>query len=271
MPGPRPVSPQRAQTAPTQPESRVGRGASERPVKETLRRPLPPVMLPTAPPVLPVLPHAEHVRQFIAVLLRDDDQAVMDFALGLVENGMSPDALYEEVFAESARVLGDMWCEDDCSFYDVTVGAGRIHRLIREFSHQFQAEQRYPGGTGRILLACAADEQHSLGIALLAEFFVRDGWDVHIGPGLGSEALLDKVRESDYDILGFSVAVTARISKLQQDIRRARQVSRKRDIQVLVGGQLIFADPSLTQRIGANGYALDARSAVREARRLITA
>ncbi len=264
MSGPRPVSPQGAQTATTPQGSRAGRGGTPRPQQvEPLRMP--------APTSAPSSVHEEQVMQFIAILLREDDQAALEFALGLTEKGMSADDLYEGVFADAARKMGEMWSTDDCSFYDVTVGTGRIHRLVREFSHQFQSEQRYPGGTGRILLACAADEQHSLGIALLAEFFVRDGWDVHIGPGLGSEGLLDKVRESEYDLLGFSVSVSGRISKLQQDIRRARQVSRKRDIQVLVGGQLISADPSLSQRIGADGYAVDARSAVREARRLIHA
>jgi methanogenic corrinoid protein MtbC1 len=164
-----------------------------------------------------------------------------------------------------------MWTDDDCSFYDVTLGTGRIQRLVREFSHQFLADYAYPGSTGRILLCSAPDEQHSLGIAVLAEFFVRDGWDVHVGPGLGSEALLDKVREGEYHLLGFSVAVTSRLSKLQQDIRRARQVSRNPDIKVMVGGSLITEDPSLAERIGADGFATDAASAIAEARRLLPA
>lgn len=211
------------------------------------------------------------VQRFIAVLLAHDEQASTAYAKELTERGLSAEDLYEGLFAQAARTMGEMWSSDDCSFYDVTVGTGRIHRLIREFSHQFLADNHYPGATGRVLLSCANDEQHSLGIAVLAEFFVRDGWDVQIGPGLGSEGLLDKVRESDYNLLGFSVSVSSRISKLQQDIRRARQVSRNRDIRVMVGGQLITSDPSLAERIGADGFALDARTAIREARRLLSA
>ncbi len=220
------------------------------------------------------LPRAEQpidVPRFIRLLLAHDEQAAFAFAQDLVERGVSTERLYEGLFAESARRLGDMWATDDCSFYDVTLGTGRIQRLVREFSHQFLADYSYPGSTGRILLCSATDEQHSLGIAVLAEFFVRDGWDVHVGPGLGSEALLDKVRESEYHILGFSVAVTARLSKLQQDIRRARQVSRTSGVKVIVGGSLITEDPSLAERIGADGYAIDATSAIAEARRILTA
>jgi methanogenic corrinoid protein MtbC1 len=211
------------------------------------------------------------VPRFVRILLSHDEQAAHAFAADLIERGATTAQLYEGLFASAARELGAMWLTDDCSFYDVTLGTGRIQRLIREFSHQFLADYRYPGSTGRLLLCSAADEQHSLGIAVLAEFFVRDGWDVHVGPGLGSDALLDKVRENDYNLLGFSVAGTGRISKLQQDIRRARQVSRNRDIKVMVGGFLITEDPSLAERIGADGYAIDATSAIAAARRMTSA
>lgn len=220
---------------------------------------------------MPRRDQALDVSRFIRILLAHDEQAAFAFAQELVERGVSTEHLYEGLFAESARRLGEMWTTDDCSFYDVTLGTGRIQRLIREFSHQFLADYAYPGSTGRILLCSATDEQHSLGVAVLAEFFVRDGWDVHVGPGLGSEALLDKVRESDYHLLGFSVAVTSRLAKLQQDIRRARQVSRNAGLRVMVGGSLITEDPSLAERIGADGYATDATSAIAEARRLLTA
>lgn len=213
---------------------------------------------------------AVDVSRFIRILLSHDEQAAHAFAGELAERGIPTAELYEGLFAAAARELGEMWLSDDCSFYDVTLGTGRIQRLIREFSHQFLAEYRYPGSAGRLLLCSATDEQHSLGIAILAEFFVRDGWDVHVGIGLGSDNLLDKVRESEYHLVGISVAGTARISKLQQDIRRVRQVSRNPDIKVLVGGHLITHDPSLAERIGADGYAIDATSAIAEARRVIT-
>lgn len=211
------------------------------------------------------------VARFIKILLSHDEQAAHALASELLERGASAEQLYELLFAEAARKLGEMWLTDDCSFYDVTLGTGRIQRLVREFSHQFLVDNVYPGSTGRLLLCSAADEQHSLGLAVLAEFFVRDGWDVHVGPGLCSEALLDKVRATDYHMIGFSVAVTSRIAKLQQDIRRVRQVSRNPDIRVMVGGSLITEDPSLAERIGADGYATDAASAVVAARQLLPA
>lgn len=214
---------------------------------------------------------APRFQLFVQTLIAHDDEAASRFVHALLGEGIGAQQLYESYFTPAARILGEMWCNDDCSFYDVTVGTGRIQRLVREVSHQFLGEPPFPGSTGRILLACASGEQHSLGVAILAEYFVRDGWDVQLSQGIGSEGLLDNVTGNEYNLLGFSVALTDHIGKLQMDIRRIRQVSRKRDIKVLVGGAVIIADPSLAKRMGADGYANDASSAVREARRLLLA
>lgn len=206
---------------------------------------------------------------FVKALLSPDDDVAMHFVDRLLEAGMTPQSLYEECFTPAARILGEMWETDECSFYDVTVGTGRIQRMVRELSHRFLADQAFPGSMGRIILACAPGEQHSLGVAILAEYFAKDGWDVHLSSGLGSEGLLDKVKESDYNLLGLSVSGSDRLAVVKREIQMIRQVSRNRDIKILVGGYVVSADPSIVRRLGADGFAPDAASAVREARRML--
>lgn len=206
---------------------------------------------------------------FVKALLSPDDEVAMHFVDRLLDAGMTPQSLYEDCFTPAARILGEMWETDECSFYDVTVGTGRIQRMVRELSHRFLADQAFPGSTGRIILACAPGEQHSLGVAILAEYFAKDGWDVHLSSGLGSDGLLDKVREADYHILGLSVSGSDKVSVVKREIQMIRQVSRNRDIRVLVGGYVVSADPSVVRRLGADGFATDASNAVREARRML--
>jgi MerR family transcriptional regulator, light-induced transcriptional regulator len=206
---------------------------------------------------------------FIRALLSPEDEQAAHFVDRLLDAGMTPQSLYEDCFTPAARLLGEMWEQDECSFYDVTVGAGRIQRMVRELSHRFLSEQSFPGSAGRILLGCAPGEQHSLGVAILAEYFVRDGWDVQLSSGVGAEGLLDKVRESEYNLVGLSVSGTERVAVLRRQIQKLKQVSRNRDIRILVGGYVIASDPTWVRRLGADGFATDAGSAVREARRMM--
>jgi methanogenic corrinoid protein MtbC1 len=208
------------------------------------------------------------VTDFADTILSADEAAPGAFVRTLMRDGMAPGAILEQVFAPAARILGQRWETDDCSFYEVTLASGHIQRLVRAISPLFLADRAPTGSMGRMLLTCAPGEQHTLGTLIIAEHFIRDGWDVHLMTTYGSDILLDMVRKTEYDCLGVSISCTQYVSGLRRDIRRVRQMSRNADIRVLVGGHLFGADPSLVQQLGADGHATDADAAVALARRL---
>lgn len=208
------------------------------------------------------------VTDFADTILSADEAAPGAFVRSLLRDGMPPGTILEQVFAPAARILGERWEQDDCSFYEVTIASGHIQRLVRAISPLFLTDRALFGSMGRMLLTCAPGEQHTLGTLVIAEYFIQDGWDVHLMTVYSSDLLLDTVRKSDYDCLSVSISCSQYVSSLRKDIRRARQVSRKSDIRVLVGGHLFGDDPSLVQQLGADGFATDAVSAVAEARRL---
>ena len=208
------------------------------------------------------------VADFTETLLSGDDSAPGAFVRSLLKQGVAPGTLLEDVFTQAARELGQRWVSDDCSFYEVTIAAGHIQRLVRAISPLFLANGAIHGSMGRMLLTCAPGEQHSLGTMVIAEYFIRDGWDVHLMTIYGADILLDMVRKADYHCLGVSVSCDQHVAGLRKDIRRVRQVSRNPDIKVLVGGQLFMMESNTTDLLGADGFAIDATSAVAEARRL---
>ncbi|MFM8566889.1 MAG: B12-binding domain-containing protein [Gemmatimonadota bacterium] len=208
------------------------------------------------------------VEQFTEAILSPDEAAPGAYVRELLRQGVSPATLIEEVFTPAARVLGERWKTDECSFYEVTLASGHIQRLLRAVSPLFLADSAPLGSTGRMLLTGASGEQHSLGSLVIAEYFIRDGWDVHLLTTYSPDILLDMVRKTAYHCVGFSVACTQHLPGLRKDIRRVRQVSRNNDIRVLVGGQLLDSEPSLAEDLGVDAVATDAESAVLMARRL---
>lgn len=207
------------------------------------------------------------ISEFTLALLSADESAAGDLMRGLLARGTSPEAVFEDLFAPAARRLGEMWETDDCSFYEVTIGSGRIQCLMRELAAQLTAPTRF-GGTGRVILSLAPGEQHSLGMMIVAEHLLRDGWDVHFLSSYNDEYLLDKVQETHYDCVGFSISCTKHLAGLARDIKRIRQMSTNRDIRIVVGGPLVTKDPTIVARVGADGHAVNGAMAVTEARRL---
>ncbi|MFM8603085.1 MAG: B12-binding domain-containing protein [Gemmatimonadota bacterium] len=207
------------------------------------------------------------ISEFTLALLSAEEGAAGDLMRGLLARGVSPEGVFEDLFAPAARRLGVMWEDDDCSFYEVTIGSGRIQCLMRELATQLSTFPS-PGATGRVILSVAPGEQHTLGTMVVAEHLLRDGWDVHFMSSYDEEYLLDKVQEIRYDCVGLSISCTRHLNGLARDIKRIRQLSTNRDIQVILGGPLVTNDPKIVARVGADGYGVDGLSAVTEARRL---
>lgn len=213
----------------------------------------------------------DDVTAFVAAVRSQDDSRGAQFVRSVLAEGATVEAVYLDLLAPSARRLGDMWDNDECDFVEVTVALGRMQRLLRDLSQVFLAESGHAEPVGNILLTCVPGEQHTLGIIMVGEFLLRDGWRVLVGAPWTDSDLLSMVATEWYDVIGFSVGTESRLSVLRRDIRRLKQASRNPHVQIMVGGQLFADDPSLAEQVGANAIATDAREAPVIARSLLPA
>lgn len=211
------------------------------------------------------------VSLFVDAGLGVDDAAATAFVQDLLADGVTVEAIYLDLLAPAARELGTRWEEDECSFVDVTVAMGRVHRVLRDLSQAFQADGAVADHAGQVLLTCLPGEQHTLGLIMVAEFLIRDGFRVHVGSPWAEADLLDLVRTEWFDVVGFSAGCESRLSTLKREIQRLRAVSRNPRLQVLVGGQIFSLDASLVERVGADGWAPNAASSAETVRALCAA
>lgn len=232
----------------------------------------PPVASACAIPVGEVAPAGAPdpmVAAFVRAVLAPSDGDVRMLVDDVLARGVSVQSIYLDLLAPAARALGDMWQDDACDFVEVTTGVGRLQLILRDLSQMFVRDRPDEEIAGRVLLACMPGEQHSLGLFMVAEFFVRDGWEVHVGPPLSGEELLADVRSEWYDIVGFSVSCDSRLDHLKREIRRVRQASRNRDVLILTGGRAFNDHPDLLRRVGADASAANAELAPEVARQML--
>lgn len=202
------------------------------------------------------------------VLARDCD-AARRFVDALHDRGASFEHLYLEVVAPAARRLGDFWTDDRCHFTDVTLAVSRLHQMLHLLGHVFYAEDPHAELTRRALLLPAPGEQHSFGLAMVAEFFRRAGWDVWSGATLGRADLLRLVGRERFDLVGLSTGCDAKLDALPTLVHAVRHRSRNPDLGVFVGGPAFLAHPELATAVGADATALDGRQAVAQAEELL--
>ncbi len=189
------------------------------------------------------------------------------------ERGVPPELIYLQLFAPAARLLGDLWLVDHCSFSQVTLGLWRIQGLMHEMSPSFHASATTPRSHGRserrILLASLPGQQHTLGLSVLSEFFRREGWIALCIPSPEPGLTQSTLSAHWFDVFGLSASMDSEIDDLEKTIKAARKTSQNPRLTVLVGGPLLLRRPELCDMIGADGTAVDAPAALALAARLV--
>jgi methanogenic corrinoid protein MtbC1 len=211
----------------------------------------------------------DDVVRFVGAIRGVDDQPAVQFVREIIADGAPVEAVYLDLIAPSARRLGEMWESDDCDFVEVTVAMGRMQRLLRDLSQLFLADAGQAEPVGSVLLTCVSGEQHTLGIIMVGEFLIRDGWRVLVGTPWTEGDLLAMVGSDWYDVIGFSVGCEARLATVKRDIRRLKSASRNPHVQIMVGGPVFIENPSLMEQVGAHAIASSAREAPLVARALL--
>ncbi len=214
---------------------------------------------------------SEEVAAFTRLALNADSTRSRRVLHRLYEAGASFSQLQLGLLAPAAKRLDGMWRDDEVTFVDVTVATGSLQQSMR-----FVALDLAVAGQGiplpySILIAPAPGDQHGFGAAMVAEFFRRDGWNVHYEPNPTRQTLVQRVTEGWSDVLGLSVITRPDAEALRETIAQARASSANPDLLVIAGGEAMASDPLLVTAIGADATLAALAAAPARTHRLVSA
>jgi methanogenic corrinoid protein MtbC1 len=213
----------------------------------------------------------QDLEQFTRLVLAPDDDLVRGCVQVLRTRGLSVEMICLDLLAPVARRLGELWEQDLCDFTDVTIGLGRLHRLLRELSEEFDQPLDAPANGRRILLAPAPGEQHTFGLVMVGEFFRRAGWDVEAVLGEPDQDVQAAASSGWFDVVGFSLAAEIHLDDLAGRIEAVRAASMNPRLCIMVGGALFAREPDRVGQVGADGAPASAREAPVLADKLVAA
>jgi MerR family transcriptional regulator, light-induced transcriptional regulator len=204
---------------------------------------------------------ADDVKQFAKLVLSHDEDVAFATIQSLRARDVSVEKIYLELLAPTARYLGELWEEDLCNFTDVTVGLGRLQRVLRELSPALGRSVEHPSQGRRVLLLPSPGEQHTFGLVMVAEFFRRAGWDVTGGAWAAGADAAALVGAEWFDVIGFSLGAEVHLGQLAASIAAVRHATCNQDLAILVGGPLFGVHPEFVGQVGADGMTIDGREA----------
>ncbi len=171
-------------------------------------------------PLLVRAPGIVEVERMTGLVLANDLPGQDDLVHRLQTGGVGVESLYLDLLAPAARRLGEMWEQDLCDFTEVTVGLWRLQTILRDLGRAVVIPVPRPlTPSRRVLLLPAPGEQHTFGLAVVGEFFHRDGWLVSVGLFATPADLGGAVRHERFDVVGISVACGDRLEPVAAAIR----------------------------------------------------
>lgn len=200
------------------------------------------------------LPAVEpRVAELARLLIATDPTAALIMARELARSAGPIESARASVFDPTARSLGDLWYQDDCSGVELDLALARMKELAHELGEADVSKHLKPFA---VLVAPQPGEPHLLSAALDTEVLWRAGWDAHEEFPDTDEALHALVAGEWFDALDLSLSPALRredaVERLERTIASARLASRNPALVVVVGGRVFAEQASLSLSVGAD-------------------
>ena len=171
------------------------------------------------------------------------------------EGGAQP-MLYATLFEPAARSLGDLWAEDFCSEFDVTLGLCRLQNAVRLLASSTPVRLAQHVRHPVVLIAPEPGELHRLGAAMDGTVLRDAGWMPRCEYPADDQTLQDLVSSNWVDVLDLSLSVAFRrdhwMSRVTETIAQARRASQNPALVVMVGGRLFAEESTAGRTVGAD-------------------
>lgn len=197
----------------------------------------------------------QFLADFSDVLIAANKDGAIRMTEEILQEGASVTDLFLGLYTNSARLLGEMWVEDLCSFGDVTIGLTILHDLVREHTQRLSRELKKSKYEALICLSPMPGQEHVFGTFMLESFLLAKGYDVETSFAQTREVFLNEIATNEYNMIALSVAEDNKIEECKKLIQNIRNMSLNQDVKILVGGFPFIQNDRLYLDIGADATA----------------
>jgi len=197
-------------------------------------------------------------------IIRGDQKKAVELTKGAIAEGVGPGTILEEGLIAGMNVIGVRFKANEVYIPEVLIAARAMKMAMEILEPKLVEAGVQP--LGRAVVGTVQGDLHDIGKNLVAMMLKGAGFDViDAGVDVSPDAFVAKAKESGADLVGLSALLTTTMPAMEKTIQalKVAEVTSK----VMIGGAPVtqgYAD-----RIGADGYAPDAASAVDLAKSLL--
>jgi methanogenic corrinoid protein MtbC1 len=209
-------------------------------------------------------------KSFLNYLLAGNPGRAREVIMKALAAGTPLREIYTGFFQPVLWETGRLWERNEVTIAQEHYITGEIRGIMMQLHDRITEAGRAAPRKKTVVTACVGEELHEIGIRMVADFLVMDGWDVYpVGANTPAKSILAAVRERKADVVALSVTMPFRLAELRYLIRSLREGKDTAPVKILVGGHPFAVLPDLGKLVGADAVAMGAEEAVAAADRLI--
>ena len=183
-----------------------------------------------------------------------------------VADGMDPESLLYDALIPSLEEVGARFERGDFFVPEMLIAARAMQGaldILRPLLAETGAQT-----VGTYVMGTVKGDVHDIGKNLVNIMLEGAGFTVHdLGVNVAPEVFIDAINEHKPDIVGFSAFLTTTMPMFKANINALEKAGIRDNVIVMVGGAPVTQE--YADKVGADGYAADASTAVRMAKDLI--
>jgi methanogenic corrinoid protein MtbC1 len=206
-------------------------------------------------------------RRYLEALVRGDAAAAAAVVEEARHRGLTVEQIYLHLLAPALVEVGARWRTRRLSVADEHLASEITGREMERLREQFAP---HPGSGPRAVLACVGGESHAIGLRMVSDLLMIDGWTIdYLGANVPSDDLSEFVARRRPALVALSVTQADRLPLLAPAASALRRLNPSTPL--LAGGAALRGRVGAAATFGVNAVAHDARTGVQEARRLAIA
>jgi 5-methyltetrahydrofolate--homocysteine methyltransferase len=197
-------------------------------------------------------------------IIRGDQNTAVEITRAALDEGTAAESVLKKGLIAGMDVIGDRFKNNEVYIPEVLIAARAMKSAMEILEPELVKAGVKP--IGKFLVGTTQGDLHDIGKNLVAMMLKGAGFEViDLGVDISPEKFVEQAKATGIQLVGMSALLTTTMPAMEKTIRalKGAGVSAK----VMVGGAPVtqgYAD-----KIGADGYAADAASAVDVAKNLV--
>ncbi|NLP42139.1 MAG: dihydropteroate synthase [Veillonellaceae bacterium] len=193
-----------------------------------------------------------------------EKESIVPLVRQAISQNYSTIEITDKALTAAMNIIGEDFGAGRCFLPQVLLSAETMRAAFTTIKETLPSAQTAQLGT--VVLATVKGDIHDLGKNIVAALLENNGFKViDLGKDVAAETIVDAVKQHQADVVGLCALMTTTMPQIDQTIKLIKDSGIT--CRTMVGGAVLTAE--YAQQAGADAYASDGVTAVKQAKKLI--